>query len=590
MTSPATRRVLVLHFTPRPQATRLSTQQHLDAVSRLDDPAEVLRYNAVHGVPRWLRRLRFDVVVLHTTLLTQRWSPWFPTWKRRLDWLADLSALKIAFPQDEYDHAHVLDDWLDELGVSVVCTVLGEEHRQVLYPALSQKAAFCEVLTGYFDEGSELRFRSRITATTDRPHDLVYRASKLPYWYGSHGQSKHEIGEIVARRAHERGLSHDISTRAQETVVGDAWLDFLGSGRATIGAESGSSVLDPRGEVQNRIRDLLEVQPDLSFEEIGRAMPTGWDDYRFFAISPRHLEAVATRTAQILVRGRYSGVLEAGHHYIPLEPDYSNLDDALAQLHERAEAERIAAQAYDEVFRSGSWSSRQLSTALTKIIREHSRSASSGGRTSFALGVPIAKTQGSIERLVVSPASYLLRSGPGGSRETAAGLRLVMTDRAARPLLAGYLRSAEAREHISPRQALADLLCLGMLRKSRRRPDSDGRSFHIALDVDAANLRLTLRSVAGRNPPCDHPIDRASLTALLRDQAWEFIWDHSAVAQRARFTIVGSLSTPLPLEAGVRRLPTLNWLARDRPRDVAGAIAPLIRHGGTTTGSRTAGD
>ena len=39
-------------------------------------------------------------------------------------------------------------------------------------------------------------------------------------------------------------------------------------------------------------------------------MPSGWDSYAFFAISPRHLEAVITKTAQVLVEGRYSGVLE----------------------------------------------------------------------------------------------------------------------------------------------------------------------------------------------------------------------------------------------------------------------------------------
>ena len=49
-------------------------------------------------------------------------------------------------------------------------------------------------------------------------------------------------------------------------------------------------------------------------------MPRGWDSYAFFAISPRHLEAVITKTAQVLVEGRYSGVLGAGAALHPATP------------------------------------------------------------------------------------------------------------------------------------------------------------------------------------------------------------------------------------------------------------------------------
>ena len=69
-------RVLVAHFTPRPRAVRLTTARHLQAVTAVRG-AEVLSYNAVHRLPSWLRRLRFDAVVLHTTFLCLRWNVWF---------------------------------------------------------------------------------------------------------------------------------------------------------------------------------------------------------------------------------------------------------------------------------------------------------------------------------------------------------------------------------------------------------------------------------------------------------------------------------------------------------------------------------
>jgi hypothetical protein len=567
-----THRVLVLYVTPDPRYERLTTLHHLAAVSRLDESAEVLPYNAVHGAPSWLRLLRFDAVVLHTTLLCQRWTPSFATWKRGLEWLASLPILKIALPQDEYDHAHVLDEWLDELGVSVVCSVLDDRHRSELYPKLSRKAAFYEVLTGYIDENAARRLRARMTRPSERTYDLVYRARNLPYWFGSHGQSKHLISEEVVARAHRHGLSHDISTRTQDAILGDAWLHFLATGRATIGTESGSSVLDGRGEIQARIRELLANEPRLSFDQVSRLMPAGWDSYRFVAVSPRHLEAAAAKTAQILVRGGYSGVLEAGRHYIPVEPDFSNLDEALEQLREPGLADQIADQAYEEVYQSGRWSSRQLTRTLTRIVREHSQSASGGTGFAFAIGAPVARSHRDVERKLAVSAAYLRRTGRGG----AALLRLVLADRAARRLLALYLTSSPTREHVGAREAIVDFLCVSRLQRASTRSVDEGVRFRVAVDVDRAGHQLTFRSITDRKRPSDRSTTEDAIASLLTDQIWAFTWDHSAVAAQAHYPILGPLSTPLYLHAGVRDLDALSWLARYWPREIAKSLAPML--------------
>jgi hypothetical protein len=357
------RRLLFLYLNPRPEAERLTTLQHREALAAVSN-AEMLSYNAVHGAPAWVRHLRFDAVVLHTTLLTMRWNIWFPQWRRRLDWLADVDATKIAFPQDEYDGAEIHDAWLSDLGVSVVCTVLDDQHRADLYPRLSQTATFYEVLTGYIDDATAERFRHRNRPLAERPYDVVYRARHPAYWYGHHSQLKHRIGDAVLERAPAHGLACDISTRAPETIFGDAWLEFLGRGRATIGTESGVSALDRAGELKATIGELLRRDPTLSFEDVAARMPPGWDDYRFFAISPRHLEAVITRTAQILVEGRYSGVLEPERHYIPVRRDFSDLDEALERARDLSLLEEMTSRAYKDVYESGAYSSRRPTEAL----------------------------------------------------------------------------------------------------------------------------------------------------------------------------------------------------------------------------------
>jgi hypothetical protein len=528
--------------------------------------AEVLSYNAVHGVPRWLGRLGFDAVVLHTTFLCQRWNIWFQQWRKHTDWLADLDALKIALPQDEYHHAETLDSWLDDLGVSVVGTVLDDTHRSELYPRLSGKAAFYEVLTGYVDETAAEEIAPRLRPLSERPYDIVYRARHLPYWLGSHGQLKHRIGEAVSERARERGLRTDISTRAQEVVLGTAWLDLLANGRATIGAESGSSTLDRRGELGRTVAELLAHEPGLSFEEVAARMPAGWDDYRFFAISPRHLEAVVTKTAQILVEGRYSGALEAGLHYIPVKRDFSDLSDALEQAADQQLLAELTERAYEEIYRSGAYGFGRLTQTVRRMLDDHSQGPAGRNGRPIELARPVAAAQSSVERLVVEPVINVLRVGTDAPAEVLAGLRLVLTERHLRRLLADYLRSSQARENISPRVAVVDLICVAAI----LRPDG----FAITTDVDRERRRLTLTSVTGS---ADGNTARSDeLARLLADGAWEFLWDHSRIGPAIEYPLAGPRKLKLELPSGPRPLPTLSWVARTRPEHVAAALSPLL--------------
>lgn len=544
-------RLLVAHYTPRPNAVRLTTDQHLQALTRVPD-AEVLSYNAVHGLPSWLRGLSFDAIVLHTTLLGMRWHPYFEQWKPRSAWLAEADCLKVAFPQDEYWHAETLDSWLDELGVSVVCSVLDDRHRDALYPRLHAKAAFYETLTGYIDEAAAERIRPRLVPRGERPFDLVYRARKLPYWLGSHGQLKHAVGEAGAALAGARDLRTDISTRPHDTVLGDAWLEFMGSGRATVGAESGSSTLDRTGDLQAEVEAIVAADPDLTFEQLDARMPQGWDDYEFFAISPRHLEAVITKTAQILVEGRYSGALEPGLHYLPVKRDLSDLDEALERTADGELVDRMAERAYEDVYRSGRWSSGRLTSTLTEILETHA--VRKPRRVSLAPAAGVARVEEEVERVVVEPLANVLRAGREGHRELLAGLRLVSRDRVARRLLSEYLRSPGTREYVSPRTALSDLLCLSAAR----------RRGHVAASVDAEHRRVVLGT------PDVTPPTRAELERRLESGAWDFVWEHGD--ERLSFPALGHARLVLELGSEPRPLPVLSWLARARPRSVAAAL------------------
>jgi hypothetical protein len=364
----AARRVLVLHWQEPFRRVRPTIRQHLRLFEASPAGHAVHYANLALGVPPPVRRARFDVVVLHTTLLCARWFPQFAEVRDRVAWVADADTFKVALPQDEYDHAGVLDDWLAELGIDLIGTNFSPAHQPILYPRMHRTGRFLKCLTGYIDAGTARTIAPRLRPPATRPLDLVYRANHLPYWFGSHGQLKHEIAVRVKSAADRLGLRADISTAPRDTIGSDRWYEFLASARATIGCESGSSALDARGEIRAAVRRLLADRPDLSFDEVSAHLPHGWDSHRFFAIGPRHLEAVITRTCQVLVEGEYDGILRPGAHYLPVRRDFGNLDEVLAMVRDDALVEKVTRQAYEDVFLSGRFTYAAAAQAFDGVL------------------------------------------------------------------------------------------------------------------------------------------------------------------------------------------------------------------------------
>ena len=77
---------------------------------------------------------------------------------------------------------------------------------------------------------------------------------------------------------------------------------------------------------------------------------------QLFAISPRHLEACATKTCQVLVEGSYNGILTAGEHFIELKKDFSNIHLVLDKIKEDKQREHIVNRAYKDIVQSGKYS------------------------------------------------------------------------------------------------------------------------------------------------------------------------------------------------------------------------------------------
>jgi hypothetical protein len=496
-------RVLVLYWHPKGTQMRLAVHQHLHLLDGLG--MRILYRNAIDPAPRRLGWTHPDLCILHTTFLCVRWNYDFEHYRRRFCWLSSLDCPKVALPQDEYDHAAVLDEWLVELGATSIYSCFGAEQRASLYPLLEGRVAFHETLTGFIDETGADALAGRMVPHGQRPHDIVYRATELPYWFGSHGQLKHRIADVVQKRAREVGLRTEISTRPEDTVLGLGWLDFLMSGRAVIGAESGSSVLDARGEVQRRISRLLAERPDLTFEEVDAQMPSNWDSYAFFAISPRHLEAVITKTAQVLVEGHYSGVLEPDRHYIPLRRDFSNLDEALERLRDVDAVEAMTERAYRDVYLSGRNNLDRLADQLCAEAHAADR-----GRVALPLAaarrpsLPIRSQVGGkpIRRLVPHMVTFI---GALARQPEARGL---------------FLAAVRGRLSATPDEVVRDIVVLRILARIRDGGGGRGEQWSLTVENDAGTI--VIRTHLGSDGESELRVD---------DRFETVAWNHSAAAQ-----------------------------------------------------------
>ena len=553
------RRVLVVYWWPDHVELRVAVEQHLRALDR--GPDRVVYLNAFRRPPRWHRFETYDAVVLHTTFLALRWSHDLGRYRRAWSWLATLDCPKIALPQDEYDHAAILDEWLEELGVTAVFSNFDEQTRAPIYSRTPRRARFFDALTGYIDHGAAAYCSEHARPFGERPFDVVYRAMQLPFWFGSHGQLKHRIGVAVQERAAAHNLRTDVSTRPERTILGRAWLDFVMSGRATIGAESGSSVLDSRGEIQQRIRALLASEPSLTFEQVDARMPPGWDSYAFFAISPRHLEAVIARTCQLLVEGTYSGVLEPERHFIPLRRDFSNLDDALERIADTAHAEEIADRAYQEIYVDGTWTTDDFARRLREVFADEQPRPRRRRSIFFAATRAAEEAEAGLRRRAAAAVSArfpnaLPQVALVSTRVRFAGAALRSAGR--RPALATLLvrtLATGAWRGLIGRDLARDLLRLDLLDGFERHHAAGRADWRIRVEAEGDELRLVSVPRDGAVPAPESPQFVRSI-----------VWDHSRYGARS------PLDSAAPLDGLVGLGPTdryefaaLSRLARLHP-------------------------
>lgn len=337
--------ILILHRMGDPELWRSSVRDIEFCLPDYAPEHNYIVHNAAIPLPRFVKDIEFHGIVLGPTFLWGRCVPsLLSKTLKEYDFIKKSKAFKIAMPQDDYDCNAILERWMLDWGIDVLYTVC-PEHWEVLYPKLIKSAKIKLGYTAYISD--ELISRCKEPKPlVSRAIDVSYRSKKS--YLGTTRYIKGILGEVFIDKVKNKNLNLDISTRPEDTIHGDAWLDFVENSKFVLGSNSGSSLLDPEGKIRAKVKRYMDMNPGADFKKVKKAcFPKEDGRWYFTAISPRNIEAALLKTVQIITPGSYNGLMLPREHYIPLEPDGSNINEVLSLMKDFDKTSKISASCKD---------------------------------------------------------------------------------------------------------------------------------------------------------------------------------------------------------------------------------------------------
>ena len=123
-----------------------------------------------------------------------------------------------------------------------------------------------------------------------------------------------------------------------------------------LGVESGTSIFDLDGTVQNLLDQYLAINPNANFDEVYESILSPYEDkINYRTISPRLFECAAMKTCMILFKGSYQGILLPNVHYIPLEKDFSNINEVLIKINNLTFVNELLERAYEDLIKNNKY-------------------------------------------------------------------------------------------------------------------------------------------------------------------------------------------------------------------------------------------
>jgi len=113
--------ILVLHRLGSPRLAPDFLTKHVFSLQTYEPEHQYIYHDTQLSLPEYVKDLEFDAIVLDVTLLCVRWQKKeiFDQIQADYSFLKNSKAVKIAFPQDEYDCSAILDAWMKYCTVGI---------------------------------------------------------------------------------------------------------------------------------------------------------------------------------------------------------------------------------------------------------------------------------------------------------------------------------------------------------------------------------------------------------------------------------------------------------------------------------------
>jgi hypothetical protein len=108
-------------------------------------------------------------------------------------------------------------------------------------------------------------------------------------------------------------------------------------------------LVDPDGSIEQKLNDFMKANPNVSDNQILEFLDPYEGILCYRAIAPRHFEAAACKTVQILFEGYYQGIFLANRHFIPLKRDFSNVNEVFDRLQDEQYCTNMTECAFEEI-------------------------------------------------------------------------------------------------------------------------------------------------------------------------------------------------------------------------------------------------
>lgn len=263
------------------------------------------------------------------------------------------------FIGNEYDLLQEKRVFLQASGADYILTQLPIESANMIYEGI-ENAAIIEMPHAlnprrYTDSGN-----------TQRTIDIGFVGAKYPIWIGD--EVRNNFVSLVENKSRQLNLNVHFSI-GKNNLPADQWASILGKCKLTCGAEAGSSFLDKNGYIILRAKQYSLLHPDAALPELLNycldKLPVNYCSGK--AISSRHFEPIGTRTCQILVTGKYNGILVPDVHYLGVNEDLSNLDEKIREGLDYDRRNEIAENAYSYVVNNHTYEKR-IETLVKRIF------------------------------------------------------------------------------------------------------------------------------------------------------------------------------------------------------------------------------